>query len=115
RKDYEHVDNELVGDEVFYRLKMVDLDGAFEYSPTVYLALSDEIALIYPNPATDFVKIPLAERIPVQLRIFDQSGRLMTNKKIANMKLDVSNLSAGVYYYQLSAGGTLERGKLIIR
>jgi len=51
----------IKGGHVYYRLKMVDKDGSFEYSDIRSLKLSDfdSTVSVYPNPAEDVVAISM--------------------------------------------------------
>lgn len=64
KKEYQFPDYNVTGiseDVVFYRLKMMDIDGTFKYSNTVQLRLNGEeipvYTTAYPNPVTDLLRI----------------------------------------------------------
>ncbi len=77
----------------YYRLKMLDMDGSFEYSKTILIKKeSIEAFVLYPNP-TRGETVELKEL--TQVEITDVSGRKIfegfTNK------IDVSTFTKGVY------------------
>lgn len=105
---------------VAYRLKQVDFDGKFEYSPIINidagLPKKYDLWQNYPNPfnPTTIIRyqLPTASRVKVEL--YDVLG-----KKVAELfegqqeagafeyQLDAAKLrlSSGVYFYRLQAGG----------
>lgn len=77
----------------------------------------------YPNPFNPVTNIKYAIPVKgnVQLRVFDVLGKVVT--EIVNeeqeagsysVQFDSSNLSSGVYYYQIRAGNFVETKKLIL-
>ena len=107
---------------IFYRLKQVDIDGRFVYSPVISLRLADKAAAtIYPNPAVSqtnlMVTVDKADE--VQGRLVDNAGRVMkqfywklqAGKTI--LPIDVSNLAKGVYYLSLKGNIINNELKLI--
>lgn len=91
---------------VFYRLKMVDLDGQFEYSKIVNVALSltQNKALVYPNPVRNILKLKLYEPLFTNstLTVTDATGRILISNTIAAGKIEietkVNSLAAGRYF-----------------
>jgi hypothetical protein len=73
---------------------------------------------IYPNPARDFCMIEFPEALnePVRLSVFDASGRLMRNVKLADQKslLEISDLSEGLYYLRIRNDKTSHFQQLVI-
>jgi hypothetical protein len=78
---------------------------------------------IYPNPASDFitVKFDLENNIPVQINIFDLSGRLVQqqyenslNKGKQTIHLNTQALNRGTYLVKVVAGNEISTAKLII-
>lgn len=66
---------------LYYRLRMIDTDGSFEYSPEVELDLAGSAAAFmlaspYPNPASDVITIPfsLSAESAVAVALFDMRG-----------------------------------------
>lgn len=64
KKEYQFPDYNVTGiseEVVFYRLKMMDIDGSFKYSNTVQLRLNEKEIPIYttayPNPVSDMLRI----------------------------------------------------------
>lgn len=59
---------------------------------------------VYPNPATDFVNIQLNSGKESTLKVFNSQGKLMhtVESSTANIQLDLSSLSAGLYIIQVS-------------
>ncbi len=118
---YEYDDNfNLRSDAIYeYRLRMVDLDGRFEYSRTVAVdmraALPDAIWLgaATPNPANDMAMIEyrVSEGQEVTLELYDirgvrvkevWSGFAAAGSYVQDLR--VSDLAGGVYTYVLRAG-----------
>lgn len=66
----------------YYRLKMVDIDGKFDYSPVIQLKYAgvQQLLRAYPNPAVNDVTI-LFEKAGKNafIRIVDMQGRLVKN------------------------------------
>ncbi|MCP4993671.1 MAG: hypothetical protein GY934_07785, partial [Gammaproteobacteria bacterium] len=99
---YQYYD-ELASVYNYYRLKMIDLDGTYEYSNVVYLqtGCDDEYDLmLYPNPLSIYqgvlnVKL-YSEREEIDLIIVDVLGRMVkrtnlsTEQEWNTIRLDVS-------------------------
>lgn len=71
---------------------------------------------VYPNPANTIVFIDAKNYDTVLLKLYDVMGHLVIEETISsNEKLDVHNLSNGIYIYKLYHNDTeLKVGKLII-
>jgi hypothetical protein len=83
----------------YYRIKQVDTDGKFEYSPVRKLSFGTTGKIsIYPNPSRD--RIMIAE-IPgnSDIRLFDAGGRMVMQTRNAQpfAQLQVGHLPAGIY------------------
>lgn len=114
-------------DSLRYRLKQVDLDGGFEYSPTVEVALGvpDKLALHgnFPNPFTEQTTIHY--EVPrsgnVRLAVYDVLGQrvaLLANEPQEagreEITFDARDLSSGVYFVRLTSEGTTRTEKMTI-
>ena len=111
----------------FYRLKQIDVDGSFEFSPVVevYFGAPDkfELAQNYPNPfnpaTTISYTIPEAQQ--VQLTVYNVLGKeiaTLVNKQqpAGNYKVffDGSDLPSGIYIYKLQAGNFVQTRKMML-
>lgn len=83
----------------FYRLRQVDTDGKFEYSPVkkVSFGVSTKIR-VYPNPASNIIMITEAP-VNSDIRLYDASGRLVIrNQNLQPFgQLRVGHLPVGIY------------------
>ncbi len=103
---YSFLDEEKkIGDNL-YRLKMVDLDGAFKYSPLVTLRTENltsvEQLSVWPNPATESLHAYLPESLgDFTLSILSYDGKLISERKYAGnqqVRLAITELPQGQYY-----------------
>jgi len=71
---------------------------------------------VYPNPANTVVFIDAKNHETVVLKLYDVMGHLVIDKSVASTeKIDINNLSNGIYIYKLYHNDTeLKVGKLII-
>jgi hypothetical protein len=99
-----------------YRLKLIEKDGGFFYSPVRQLNsdLKTKEFVIYPNPASHQVVITGDFSSLTRVRLFDISGKLKWQKEIVSnnesVNIDVSWLEEGVYVLQIDK----ETKKLVI-
>jgi Secretion system C-terminal sorting domain len=95
---YEFIhDNPLKGSS-YYRLKQVDWDGKFEYSPVISVYMEDEDIRIYPNPATEILNIAGIVDKPINVTITDFTGKeVFSTNDFVGPNLDVSTLIHGLY------------------
>ena len=71
---------------------------------------------LYPNPATDKVRIEIAEgQIPSQLSIMNLNGQAVLTCQMINPKtqIDISNLPVGIYFLRLTNDKMMEVGKFV--
>ncbi len=124
---YSFKDENLSAGKYQYRLKQIDFDGTFEYSNIVEVEILSpakfSLEQNYPNPFNPLTKI--SWRSPVDswqtLKVFDVLGNevatLSNQEKPAGnyeVEFDASELSSGVYYYQLRAGDFIQNKKMIV-
>jgi hypothetical protein len=124
RASYQFNDPDLLYGTVWYRLKMVDQNGLFEYSQTIVLS-NTTIAFSFVNPANPFTNsIALRYTVPANgiftARLFDPVGKLVqqqqfvANRGVNNNSLgSLQGLAAGVYSLQVSYQGETYTTKLV--
>lgn len=96
---------------LYYRLQLVDKDGAFTYSKIVPVTLQPYTGAIkvYPNPVKDqlFMLCNLQNTTKASLRITDASGKTIYTQQInttlnnSGVSVNVAALSKGIYYVQI--------------
>ena len=121
--NYAFTDNNLPNaNTVFYRLKMIDIDGKFSNSKTVSVRIANNFsnALVYPNPAKDKLVVKLEQALTEKssLIIADVSGRILMQQLVVNgqktIDLDVSKFSAGRYFIKISNHSKLINQSFVI-
>lgn len=113
-------------DYSYYRLKMIDNDGVFKYSPIVKVKTPQRslaITRIFPNPTNNNLTIEIVsdKKQAVRLEVYDIAGRrtaefnLQTEKGFNTKQISLSRMSSGNYYIQaIDAGGKIiEKTKII--
>lgn len=128
-KEYSFVDTStpLSASSMKYRLKQIDIDGAFEYSPVIELKskLSKEYILEqnYPNPfnPTTVISYSIPKASHVSVKIFDVLGNTIAtlvnqSQEIGSYQVnfDATALSNGVYFYKISANKFISIKKMLL-
>lgn len=120
---YSFIDNNLPSaSTVYYRLKMIDIDGKFTYSNIVPVRINGNFsnALLYPNPTSDKLVIKLSGPLTeaANLSVTDLAGRMLMLQKVNGSQtvidLDVSRLPAGRYFIKIDNTGKLIRQSFVI-
>lgn len=101
-----------------YRLKMVDRDGTFSYSPMRSLQFEvDLTATFAPNPVADFLKISTNTdwNNVNSVKLFNMSGNpVYSSGAVPDKEISVRNLPDGVYIVQMSLNNGMSRSAKII-
>ena len=88
----------------YYRLKMVDHDGDFNYSDVISLQTFENI-FVYPNPTKNKIYIHGLEGGLVRVLIKDMVGRLLFEVIVADgQAIDMSRQHSGVYLLFVESG-----------
>ncbi len=109
---YAYTDRSLTNNstQFRFRLKMVDIDGQYRYSPvrTVFMRSTDNTPAVFPNPATGTVTIN-GLKTGELVQVYDIYGRLVINKTVTATQenLDISSLPSGTY--SVTIKGNTER------
>lgn len=112
RQFYQYYDNETLSQN-YYRLKMVDLDGKFEYSNIIFIdtGCDNDLMNLYPNPIGRYqgnlnVRV-FSKNENIKLQIIDVLGRPVKMISLTsepnmmnNIQLDISELPSGSYTIQ---------------
>jgi hypothetical protein len=94
----------------YYRLRQVDFDGTYQYSPMVSVSISGiSHVQLYPSPATDMLNIALEDvKDERYWQVFDAGGRLLEAGTLAprtiSLEVSVTHWPEGVYLFRLSGG-----------
>jgi hypothetical protein len=100
----------IQSNDAYYRLKQVDFDGKFSYSPVVFVE-DVETLKIYPNPSNGDFTVQAGKE--VSARLLDAQGKQVWAGKAENGKINVS-LPAGVYFLHTTVAGKTQITKVVI-
>ncbi len=133
RQEYEFIDDvqrlPYVPEMLYYRLKQVDREGDYEYSPVVgvrvqVLPVGARLLGNFPNPFRQetTIQFELGEDIPVILTVVDANGRTVERYDSPgslragrySIPLRSTNLPAGIFFYYLRLPETLLSGKMTV-
>lgn len=119
--EYIYTDKKLTDGTYKFRIKQVDLNGAFEYfTPQnnteliVGKPVNFDISQNYPNPSNPVSKIDfqLPFDAKVSIKVYDMTGKevsILVNGNLTSgfhqTEFNGSNLSSGVYFYMINATG----------
>ncbi|RAK63480.1 hypothetical protein DLM85_20970 [Hymenobacter edaphi] len=100
---------------VYYRLRQVDRDGTATLSEVRVLSGSAVFtATVFPNPATDLLRIEAAA--PVKgWRILSLAGQVLRTGSGAEAGIDVTPLAAGSYLLELTTNGGIQLTKRFVK
>jgi len=107
-----------------YRLKQIDTDGKFEYSPVIYISIPISFSLSqnYPNPFNSFtvIKMKLEEKTDVDFAIYDILGKRVFSQKLKGeigenrIIFNGKNLASGIYFYEAKGNFGIIKKRMII-
>jgi len=108
----------------FYRVKLSDDTGEFKYSNIEEIRLTANIglALLYPNPADDFLFIEIIENLDaeeISIELISPNGIILetlpVDKNAVRTELDLSTYPQGVYYFVLNFNGNRQETMRVVR
>ncbi len=123
---YKFSDLQLTENVVYYRIKQVDIDGAFSYSEVLSLRLKATSFTfgVFPNPSQgDVINIEMSRIDPspeVEISLMDMQGRAIytenrTDLSSRTMQLNLPRLRPGLYRLKVKHGGDSGIKRLVIK
>jgi len=110
-KNYAYTDHSPLNGPNYYRLRQVDFDGAYSFSPVRRVVFGEANGVrLQPVPATETLQVLLDKTTEEDINwsVFDQSGRLVLDGQAAEetqqFDVDVQNLPQGIYMLRLTSG-----------
>ncbi|MDP3148664.1 MAG: T9SS type A sorting domain-containing protein [Ignavibacteria bacterium] len=125
--DYTSVDNNVISGKYLYRLKQIDNDGSYKFSPEVEVEIGTptkySLEQNYPNPfnPTTTISFAIPEETKVTLSIYNQLGERVAT--LVNEKLEAGNhlaiwnavhFASGIYFYEIRTERFSSVKKLIL-
>jgi trimeric autotransporter adhesin len=97
----------------YYRLKQVDFDGGYTYSPIEAVTLSGgTIWNVWPNPAHDVLHLPDLEG---RAELIDITGRSIAAVQLPQAAWDIRAIPAGSYLLRIVNGNTVITRQQVIQ
>lgn len=111
---YTYRHNNLASGNNYYRLKILDTDGASEYSKIrdIKLDILSDVESVYPNPFNDRIniEIPMSKGVPVRIKISDMLGKTLYDQLFLSEDFSfkktiagLADLKAGAYILEVIA------------
>lgn len=117
---FTHVDALAKNNKVFYKLKSVDVDGTFEWSNTVIVTAKEANNAgidVYPNPFNTDVTVSLVDNTPATIEVVTMEGvnvyNATTNNNSSFANINLTQLTAGVYFIKVTQNGSTTVQKLV--
>ncbi len=127
RTDYSYNDKMNKPGTYLYRLKQIDFDGSFNYSPEVEAEITGpkDFALSqnYPNPfnPATTIKFSLPKQADVKLIVYNMVGQVVAElinqtmeEGYHEVQFDAGDYASGVYYYRLKTSEFTSVKKMLL-
>ncbi|MEM9820592.1 MAG: T9SS type A sorting domain-containing protein, partial [Bacteroidota bacterium] len=96
----------------YYRLQQMDDNGEVHYSKVISVAFAMELQAmhIHPNPSIEWVQLdwPLPTEKEIAIQLLDQRGLVVLRTQLERgqrqLRIDMSNLTAGLYTLHVNEG-----------
>jgi len=99
----------------YYRLKMVDIDGAFEYSNIAKTAFNkDDKVKIKPNPANTTISIS-GVNPQSTVEVYNLAGVKVLRRTLDGRQINIQHLKKGVYFVSIIQKESRTVRKLIVQ
>ncbi|MBP9186655.1 MAG: T9SS type A sorting domain-containing protein, partial [Bacteroidia bacterium] len=104
--------------KVYYKLKMIDVNGEFEWSNIVVLSnnnANQTSVEVYPNPFNNNVTVSLTDNTKATIEIVSVDGVNVynTTANTNKVELNLNQLSQGVYFVKVTQNGNTSVQKLV--
>jgi hypothetical protein len=119
--NYIQYDNEPLAGISYYRLKQVDLDGTYTYSSIAVINFENTSDWnIYPNPSDDgsfTITSYFSEGDVISVTVTDVTGNRVRyyESDLYAQKMQISDLSSGLYIVTLQTISGIESKKLVVK
>jgi hypothetical protein len=115
--DYTYTDNSAVKGIVYYRLKQVDIDGKFKYSPTTNVNV-DITSSVYIYPSDGDLTIQFTTKGEATYAVVDMIGKtIISGNRISDesaITVSKSNFKTGVYIVKVQMGTEMVTKKVVL-
>ncbi len=104
----------------YYRLKMVDMDGTFGWSPVRSILINGLPGkiMVYPNPLSGSRQLQVVSIFEedLKLQLFDSSGKFVRSAVLRGGagQVDCSNLAEGIYFFHVSGSSFMKNGYIVV-
>jgi len=95
---YINENNSEENDVIFFRLKMIDQDGSFNYSTIKNIEIPQNYLRVYPNPTRNIINYLQSSGLITDFRLLSIDGKLITSG-VAEERgaINISSLPKGIY------------------
>ena len=97
-----------MGKANYYRIKQVDIDGRYSYSPIRLVNFSSgNVFTVTPNPATDNINVYSDSKTDLTIAVYDVMGKKLATKVTnnGNVQFNISGFAKGVYIVAAESNG----------
>ena len=103
----------------YYRLKMTDRNGSFQYSPVRKINFNNTAndIMIYPNPVVNAVLYIASSGNCHKVMLYDAAGKLIKSFQLQgrNNTLNLAGISKGIYQLKIFTGDSIKTEKILIQ
>ena len=118
-QNYEAMDYDLPEGVAYYRVKQIDFDGQFDYTPIrIVQVLTRNEMVVYPNPANDEVNVSFkgakGQEVIVTNSMGQELDRMILSKEGFGT-INTTNYPHGVYFIEVQGVSGVETQKFTVQ
>ena len=103
KNEYQFIDKKPNFGHNYYRLKAVDFDGQFEYSPIRQISIGEElVTYLYPNPSGNEVYLKIPDPSGAIINVYSMDGKLLSARIVSTsdneVKIELPNAMSDQIY-----------------
>ncbi len=105
---------------LFYRIREIDIDGAYVYSNIVLLHNTNNYGnfTVFPNPANDYINITAPANVTgtTKINLYDAVGKRLLSKVLSGTTetIHTTSLHGGAYVLKIENNGRVKTEKVLI-